>query len=201
MADGREQEVWSKHAAEHRAIQPYDSADDQQIRKWLLSYVPENGRVVDYGCGSGLWKNVFRGYSYEGLDQNSEMIKVAQDRYPEEAYRFRVTQWDKIPLPDNSVDCIFTSSVIQHNTHEHKRRILAEFRRILKPGGFYIMTENTFRPDNFQQHPVLGQEPIFRNDMEDNYSFTVQGWCNFLNEAGFRPIEYQKPSEYLFQRV
>lgn len=200
MADGREQHIWSHHAGEHKDIKEYKIPDDQVMRKWLTSYVAEKGRVVDYGCGSGLWKDMFRGYSYEGLDQNPEMIKVAQDRYPEEAFRFRLTQWDKIPLPDQSVDCVFTSSVIQHNTHEHKRKILAEFQRILKPGGFYIMTENTFRPDNYGTHPTLGQEP-FRNDMEDGYSFTAQGWAQFLQEAGFRPIAYSHPSEYIFQRI
>ena len=201
MADGREEHVWSNHAQEHRAIKEYKIPDDQVMRKWALSYLGENARVVDYGCGSGLWKDLFRGFAYEGLDQNPEMIKVAQDRYPEEAYRFRVTQWDKIPLPDASVDCVFTSSVIQHNTHEHKRRILTEFQRIVKPGGFYIMTENTFRPDNYQQHPVLGQEPVFRPDMEDGYSFTAQGWNAFIQEFGFRPVAYSHPSEYIFQRI
>jgi ubiquinone/menaquinone biosynthesis C-methylase UbiE len=201
MADAREEHVWSNHSEEHKAIAAYKIPDDQVMRKWLTSYLAPDARVLDYGCGSGLWKDLFRDFEYFGADQNPGMIAVAKDRYPEQSSRFSITQWDKIPFSDATFDAVFTSSVIQHNTHEHKRAVLAEFRRILKPGGFYICTENTFRPDNYKQHPTLGQQPTWNPDMEDGYSFTPQGWSIFMQENGFRPIAYSAPSEYIYQKV
>jgi predicted SAM-dependent methyltransferase len=46
--------------------------------------------------------------------------------------------WDVregIPLPDNSVDFIWTSHVIEHFDNEECEGVLKEFYRVLKPGG------------------------------------------------------------------
>ena len=121
MADGREEHVWSNHSEEHKSISAYKIPDDQIMRRWLTRYAEPGSKVLDFGCGSGLWKDLFRDYEYYGYDQNPGMIKVAKERYPDSANQFGITEWNKIPFPDNYFDVIFTSSVIQHNNHEHKR--------------------------------------------------------------------------------
>lgn len=46
--------------------------------------------------------------------------------------------WDLrrgIPFPDNSVDIVYSSHFFEHLTYRHGQAVLAEVRRVLKPGG------------------------------------------------------------------
>lgn len=42
---------------------------------------------------------------------------------------------NRLPLPDNSVDLIYTSHFIEHIPYDQVNKFLSECRRILKPGG------------------------------------------------------------------
>lgn len=53
------------------------------------------------------------------------------------------TSMTTIPLDDNSVDRVFSISVIEHCTSEVIKSFFAEASRILKPGGLFIITQNT----------------------------------------------------------
>ena len=199
-ADARDEKVWTNHAEEHRTEAPHGSNKKTVpvVRQWLLDRVPLGSLVVDFGCGSGLWMPIFEGYNYYGLDQNAKMIQVAHERYPDKVNRFKQISWNELPYEDNSVDVIFTSAVIQHNTHPDKEKVIREFYRVLKPGGYYVCTENTFRPDNYQT--TFGSNTEFREDLNDGYSFTFSGWKKFMSLFGFKAIFTQEPSEYLYQK-
>ncbi len=47
----------------------------------FLRYVPEHGRILDFGCGSGRDSKAFlqRGYTVEAIDGSSEMCRLASD--------------------------------------------------------------------------------------------------------------------------
>lgn len=197
MADGRETHIWSHHASEQMAMnKPHHVADDAIFRNWLKEIKPTN--IVDYGCGTGLWRYMFAGYIYEGVDQNPDMIAGAKQRFPNEADHFKVITWDNPELGDKSVDVLFTSAVIQHNTHEHKRKILKEFHRIIKDGGHYMCTENTFRPDNVHH---VSRTAVYADGFTDGYSFTKNGWERFMNENGFALVKFHPNDMYLWRKV
>jgi len=42
---------------------------------------------------------------------------------------------EPLPLPDGSVDCVYSEHFIEHLSLEHGRRLLADCRRVLAPGG------------------------------------------------------------------
>jgi ubiquinone/menaquinone biosynthesis C-methylase UbiE len=196
MADAREEKVWTVHSEEHKSHDLHKVTEDIWLRKQLVANVPKGTLVVDFGCGSGLWRNLFEGYKYMGLDQNPGMIAVAQSRKLQDA-SFQITEWNKLSLADNTLDLIFTSAVIQHNKHDQKRQVLSEFLRVLKPGGFFLCTENTFRPDNYST--TFRNKP-FREDLDDGYSFTKSGWEKFMKDSGFELVAYSHPSEYLYRK-
>lgn len=201
MADGREIDVWTKHAQEHRSYtKPYSqSSTDGNLLKWLQEIVPYKAKVLDYGCGSGLWKSMFKNYNYKGVDQNSEMIQVARERFPTESDCFSQITWNKLPFPNQTFDLIFTASVLQHNKHVDKVEILNEFKRILVPDGYLMFSENTFREDNFRiTFPKIDQ---WVDTLDDGYSLTPNGWTIFIERLGFQRLNYQDPGEYLFTRV
>lgn len=123
------------------------------------------GDVLDIGCGNKPYKVFFEGRisSYQGCDiiQSSEnevdILCPATD----------------IPLPDNSKNTVFTTQVIEH-VADH-RKLLSEAYRILKPGGYVIISG----PMAWEHH----EEPY------DFFRFTKYGFEWLLTQQGFSEIE------------
>lgn len=197
MADGRDVKVWTNHAREHREIlQHHHVHKEGNVYRLLEIASPKVEKVLDFGCGSGLWRNFFLDFDYYGADQNEEMIKVAKERHPGEKYRFSCHSWDRLDFADKSFDLVFTSAVIQHNRHKDKEIVLKELNRVLALGGYYLCTENTFRPDNFKT--TFRHVSEWAPDLDDGYSFTAEGWEKYMKNFGFDLIEYRGPGEYLY---
>src|SRR5947207_849931 len=105
----------------------------------------EGETVVDLGSGGGL--DVFlaaakvgpRGRAI-GIDMTPEMIDLARrnaaagnDGKPFTNVEFHLATIDKLPLEDNSVDCVISNCVI--NLAPEKTAVFREIARVLKPGG------------------------------------------------------------------
>ncbi len=97
--------------------------------------------VVDLGCGGGL--DVFLASSKVGpkgraigIDMTPEMIERARRNAAKGDYanvEFHLAKIDKLPLEDNSVDCVISNCVI--NLAPDKQAVFREIARVLKPGG------------------------------------------------------------------
>ena len=97
--------------------------------------------VVDLGSGGGL--DVFLASKAVGptgraigIDMTPEMVERARRGAAEGGYanvEFHESTIDRIPLPDNSVDCVISNCVI--NLAPDKRAVFREMFRVLKPGG------------------------------------------------------------------
>lgn len=210
MADGRDVAVWDNHAQECRdqGRVPFKFNGDEWLRLKVLGLLESEGItfVMDVGCGPGFWVDLFEGIPrYVGVDQSQEMLKLAREHTPPppagaaEGACFIYGQARELttipygPLPD--FDLIFTSSVLQHNRHEpDKREIVEQIGKMLRPGGYFLCTENTFRADNCPQS-------VGNPDYTDNYSFTPEGWEKFMLALGFKLLEFNGQSEYFFQKV
>jgi SAM-dependent methyltransferase len=101
--------------------------------------------VVDLGCGGGLdvflaAAKVGPGGRAIGIDMTPEMIELAErnaarlaGRSPGQNIEFHLATIDKLPLPDNSVDCVISNCVI--NLAPDKPAVFREIARVLKPQG------------------------------------------------------------------
>lgn len=97
--------------------------------------------VVDLGCGGGI--DVFlasqkvgpKGRAI-GIDMTAEMLERARQGKEElklANVEFHQSTIDKLPLADNSVDCVISNCVI--NLVPDKAAVFKEILRVLKPGG------------------------------------------------------------------
>ncbi len=105
----------------------------------------EGETVVDLGSGGGL--DVFLAAGKVGptgraigIDMTPEMIELAQrnaakanDGRGYSNVEFHLATIDKLPLSDNSVDCVISNCVI--NLAPDKSAVFREIARVLKPGG------------------------------------------------------------------
>ncbi|MEN6458259.1 MAG: arsenite methyltransferase [Thermoguttaceae bacterium] len=101
--------------------------------------------IVDLGCGGGL--DVFLAASKVGptgkaigIDMTPEMLTLARKNAakadngkPLSNVEFHQATIDKLPLADNSVDCVISNCVI--NLATDKPAVFREIVRVLKPGG------------------------------------------------------------------
>jgi arsenite methyltransferase len=105
----------------------------------------EGETVVDLGSGGGL--DVFLAAAKVGpkgraigIDMTPEMVERARrnaehgnNGEPFTNVEFYLATIDRLPLPDNSVDCVISNCVI--NLASDKTAVFREIARVLKPGG------------------------------------------------------------------
>src|SRR6266498_5471689 len=105
----------------------------------------EGETVVDLGSGGGL--DVFLAAAKVGptgraigIDMTPEMVDLARrnaargnNGQPFTNVEFHLATIDKLPLPDDSVDCVISNCVI--NLAPDKTAVFREIARVLKPGG------------------------------------------------------------------
>lgn len=115
-----------------------------------LRLPPGDGKLfLDLGCNWGRWCIAARrlGYQTIGLDPVLEAIHAARTVAEQLKLNGKYVVGDavRLPLADNSVDVVFSYSVLQHFARQDVVSTLAEIKRVLKPGGrCLIQMANTY---------------------------------------------------------
>ena len=119
-------------------IQRYCGGDENKFNEWLSG----GGKIImDAGCGSGysgmiFWGDYLKDNLYLGVDI-SEAIEVAKERFREAGLPgefLKVSVLD-LPVPDNSLDIIFSEGVL-HHTDSTERSIKYLTTKLKKDGLF-----------------------------------------------------------------
>jgi len=115
--------------------------------------LPAGARVLDAGCGPGALSVALarRGCSVRAMDLSREMLQIARSGFraakagPDAFCRATI---EHVPFADASFDLVCSSGVIEY-LPDHGRAV-AEFHRVLKPGGVLILpTTNLRAPANW----------------------------------------------------
>jgi SAM-dependent methyltransferase len=98
-------------------------------------------RVLDVGCGAGvdLMRFAEGGAVVTGLDLATSSVALAR-RYFEQKGRqatLAIGDGERLPFPDNAFDLVYAHGVVQYTPGD--RALVAESRRVLKPGGELII--------------------------------------------------------------
>ncbi len=102
--------------------------------------LPPGGRVLDYGCGTGLemaWLRS-RGFRAEGVDGTLEFVLEARRRCP--GSRVLHARFETIPLPPGRYDGIWCNAALLHVPPRELARQLEKLKRALRPGGWLGLT-------------------------------------------------------------
>jgi SAM-dependent methyltransferase len=109
---------------------------------FALRTVEAGERVVDAGSGAGFDSfvaahQVGREGQVVGVDMTAEMLKKSRDTADALGFdhvEFREGLLEAMPVDDGWADVVISNGVI--NLCPDKRRVLAEIKRVLRPGGF-----------------------------------------------------------------
>lgn len=135
---------------------PVCKAEDRIITSLIAPHV--KGKVIDVGCGTGLLLDYLSIKNYCGLDISDNMITRAHTKHPKAV--FGVGDMNKIPYPKNTFDTLVSLyGPLSYSLSPQKS--LAEFTRVLIPGGKMIVMPYTKRVEN---NLFLGEYSTAVND-------------------------------------
>jgi SAM-dependent methyltransferase len=124
-------------------------AEVERRRYELEPAIPEMARFADWsgrdvleaGCGVGTDGVQFAraGARYTGLDLSDTALTLARLRFAAEGLEaeLRRASITELPFPDASFDLVYSNGVIHHEADTE--RAVAEFHRVLRPGGQAIV--------------------------------------------------------------
>jgi ubiquinone/menaquinone biosynthesis C-methylase UbiE len=125
----------------HAAAEDYNAFSDSANARLIDSFVRLTGlepgaRVVDLGCGSGVFTYLLscRGYDVAGLDISPKLLELARRKYPD--LQFHEGDVEALPYEDASVDGVLLSGIVHHLPDAGP--CAAEVMRVLKPKGRFV---------------------------------------------------------------
>lgn len=151
--------------------------------------------VLDAGCGSGpalrLLKQYFRPDQLIGIDLDAVLVARAKQRAAADglAVDLRVGDISCLDLADESVDLVFCHQTIHHLVEQE--RALAEFHRVLRPGGTLLFAEST---RVYIESWII--RLLFRHPMEVQKS--ASEYLALLRDNGFEVANNEVSCPYLW---
>ncbi|MCZ6598774.1 MAG: class I SAM-dependent methyltransferase [Planctomycetota bacterium] len=107
--------------------------------------------LLDVGCGTGgnlaFVERRFPGLATCGLDVDAGALRYCRERGPHA--RLIQGEGGRLPFGDTSLSCVLALDVIEHVDDD--RALLAEFRRVLEPGGVLVASVPAY-PSLWSEH-------------------------------------------------
>jgi 2-polyprenyl-6-hydroxyphenyl methylase/3-demethylubiquinone-9 3-methyltransferase len=99
---------------------------------------PSSGSLVlDVGSGGGFLTTTVSDAGYDVIGVDPSMASIRESRDHVQA-NFAVAAGESLPFPDNSIDAVTCSEVLEHV--EDAEAVVAEISRVLRPGGLLVFS-------------------------------------------------------------
>jgi len=139
----------------------------------------KNGRLLDCGCGRGEHLAGFKalGLDVVGIDRSRLAKNEITSFLP---VHFLDLENDDFPFPDESFDCVFCKSIIEHL--KNPQHMLFQIRRVLKKNGKLVVMTPDWQ-SNYKW---------FYNDYTHVRPYTEPGLKDLLAASGFSAVRIEK---------
>lgn len=175
MTDASISTAYDARAAEYieliGSIDQMEAADRRFIAAWRDA---TTGRLLDAGCGPGLWTQFLHDSDRDvvGVDIASEFLASARSRFPH--LGFELASLRDLPFENASFGGILAWYSLIHTPPADLPELLAEFARVLAPGGTLLI-------GFFDGIP---REP-FAHAVTTAYYWDAEALGTLLEDAGF----------------
>ncbi len=141
---------------EHERIWLRDVMAGREPGPIFTAGLKPSDRILDVGCGPGLWVRYFLRQGFQEVSacdltpRAVELTRRSLELFGLKA-RVQVGNAQELPYPDQSFDHLNCQGVIHHTPDPG--RCLAEFQRVLKPGGTLCLS--VYYRNFLLRHPSL----------------------------------------------
>jgi len=149
---------------------------------------PYQSTILDLGCGVGRITE-FMSFDFKeviGIDISGVMIRKAKKRLKKfTSVKFIETDGESIPLPDNSIDLVFSYLVFQHiKDREMVEKNFEEVYRALKPKGLFKVR--------------IRSDKVDLNKWWGGVEYTEQSIGLLIKKIGFKLLKTEPVEDYGF---
>lgn len=159
-------------AAEGEEWTPSPEWKESVLNHILRKEMPAGGTLVEIGPGGGRWTETLLeiGDRLIAVDISEECLRVCAERFRDAGnIEFILTPGNSLPgVADGSVDAVWSFDVFVHINRKEVEGYMAEFARVLRPGGVGVVHHGT----------VGGKNGGWRSDM------TAEGMLECVRGAG-----------------
>ena len=143
-------------------------------------------RILDVGCGTGFmfpYLSIFGGVS--GIDISDEAIKQCHKR---KYFMARQGTAENIPYANETFELITSLDVLYHKDIRDDLKVLKEFNRILKPGGYLmIRVPADHGPLSIHDQVVYTRQRYRKKELEEK-----------IKTSGFKIVKLSHANFFLY---
>jgi len=153
-------------------------SEDVRLLNDIVERLPANAKILDAGCGAGIpiSQLLSERFRVTGVDFSEAQIELAQKHVANA--EFFCEDMTRLNFPEETFDGITSYYAIIHIPREEHQPLLANFYRMLKPGGYALL--------------CLGAQHLI-DDVDENYlgarmywsHYDSETYLNILQECGF----------------
>ena len=128
----------------------------------------EGKKVLDAACGEGYGSALLAATaaSVTGVDLSQDAVEHARRRYQAPNLEFRQSDCLALPFDDSEFECIVSFETLEHL--EDHEGLLTEFRRVLAPGGFLLIStpDKAVYTDRLKNRNEFHVRELYRAEFE-----------------------------------
>ncbi|WP_251341599.1 methyltransferase domain-containing protein [Haloplanus halophilus] len=162
-------------------VNPFIWNEEMRAEALSLLDLDAGDRVLDVGCGTGFGTEGLLQYTDDvhGLDQSIHQMEKAFEKFGRtDEVNFYRGDAERLPFADDSFDAVWSSGSIEY--WPNPVDALAEFRRIVKPGGPVLVVGPNYPSSSVFQR-LADAIMLFYDEAEADRMFA---------EAGFEDVEH-----------
>jgi ubiquinone/menaquinone biosynthesis C-methylase UbiE len=167
---------------------------DRKLLDSLAAKFTNDSLICDAGCGpSGhIGRCLFeKGIKVVGVDISEKCVELARLNNP--GMKFECADISSMPFDDNSFNGLISYYSIINTPKIYVSRIFAEFRRVLKPGGYLLVAVKAGFAEGYIDD-LLGIKIKIYSAL-----FTQEEIVGYFKEAGFALEFIDKRNPYDFE--
>lgn len=157
----------------------------------FISMLPENGRVLDVGCGSGVKSKYLldHGMQVIGIDISDKLLEIAKTEAPTAEFR-ELSMHDLDTMPE-TFDGVFAQASLLHIPKKDAGNVVRKMVDRLVPGGLVYIAVKEVRSDKPEE--AVEKESDYGYDYERFFSyFSMSELEGYLAAAGARVMSTQR---------
>jgi SAM-dependent methyltransferase len=155
----------------------------RHLCSYLQRWIPPDAEVLELGAGWCDFSNNIRARRVVAMDLDAAVQAAAAEQVT--AVVGDCT--DLTRFGDASFDAVFASNLLEHLERPAASRLLAEARRVLRPGGQLLLLQPNFRLNPGRYFDDFTHVAIYTDASLTDY-LTSEGWTVTDVQARFLPL-------------